>query len=142
MSVLTMKIMRGCSSPLYLILACCLTGDHTVPICMYTHRLCSDAEFMCNVWQRYDALASDGDTGSASSARVFTVLIFPLKHLVTSRSCLLGISAQMHGICVLASGSQPHLHSHHDLDTVAEMVMTAASAMVLNVVGMIGPDWH
>jgi len=34
--------------------------------------LCSDAEFMRNVWQRYDALATDGDTGSASSARVFT----------------------------------------------------------------------
>jgi hypothetical protein len=33
-----------------------------------TCRLCSDGGFMRSVWQRYDALATDGDTGSASSA--------------------------------------------------------------------------
>ena len=43
----------------------------------------SDVELMCSVWQRYDALATDGGTGDASSARVFTFLIFALKRLAT-----------------------------------------------------------
>jgi hypothetical protein len=43
---------------------------------------------MCSVWQRYDALATDGDTGSASSARVFMLLISALKRLVTSHPVL------------------------------------------------------
>ncbi|KAI0265014.1 hypothetical protein BGY98DRAFT_1037850 [Russula aff. rugulosa BPL654] len=30
--------------------------------------MCGDAEFMYSVWQRYDALATDGDTSSSSSA--------------------------------------------------------------------------
>jgi hypothetical protein len=105
-----------------------------------TCRLCSDAEFMRSVWQRYDALATDGDTSSASSARVFTLLISALKRLVTSRPVLLGVSAQMHGVGVPVSDSQSHLHSHHSLDSVAEMVATAASATVSNVVGMIGTE--
>ncbi len=109
-------------------------------ICIYTCRLCSDAEFMRGVWQRYDALATDGDTVSTSGARVFTLLISALKRLVTSRPALLGVSAQMHGVGVPASDLQPHLHSHHSLDTVAEMVATAASATVSNVVGMIGTE--
>jgi hypothetical protein len=105
-----------------------------------SYRLCSDAEFMRSVWQRYDALATDGDTSSASSARVFTLLISALKRLVTSRPVLLGVSAQMHGVGVSASDSQSHIHSHHSLDSVAEMVATAASATVSNVVGMIGTE--
>lgn len=107
---------------------------------MYTCRLCSDAEFIRSVWRRYDALATDGDTGSASCPRVFTLLISALKRLVTSRPSLLGISAQMHGVGVPAGDSQAHLHSHHSLDSVAEMVATAASATVSNVVGMIGTE--
>jgi protein MON2 len=103
-------------------------------------RLCSDAEFMRSVWQRYDALANDGDASNASCPRVFTLLISALKRLVTSRPSLLGISAQMHGVGVPASDSLTHLHSHHSLDTVAEMVATAASATVSNVVGMIGTE--
>ena len=59
-----------------------------------TCRLCSDAEFMHGVWKRYDALAANGDTGSASSARVFTLLISALKRLVTSRPVLLGVSVR------------------------------------------------
>jgi hypothetical protein len=42
---------------------------------------------MHGVWQRYDALAANGDTGSASSARVFTLFIslkLLLEELVTS----------------------------------------------------------
>jgi hypothetical protein len=57
---------------------------------------------MCGVWQRYNALATDGDTGSASSARVFTILISALKRLVTSRPAMLGVSAQMCGVGVPA----------------------------------------
>lgn len=95
---------------------------------------------MRSVWQRYDALATDGDTGNASGARVFTLLISALKRLVTSRPVMLGVSAQMHGVGVPASDSQSHIHSPHSLDSVAEMVATAASATVSNVVGMIGTE--
>ncbi|KAI0268956.1 hypothetical protein BGY98DRAFT_1101365 [Russula aff. rugulosa BPL654] len=56
--------------------------------------LCSDAEFMHSAWQRYDALATDGDT-SPSIARPFTLLISALKRLVTSRPALLRVSAQI-----------------------------------------------
>ncbi|KAF8500785.1 hypothetical protein F5888DRAFT_1793216 [Russula emetica] len=89
--------------------------------------LCSDAEFMRSVWQRYDALATDGETGNASSARVFTLLISTLSRL-------------MHGVGVPMSDSQSHLHGHHNLDRVAEMVVTVASATVSNVIGVISTD--
>ena len=95
---------------------------------------------MRSVWQRYDALATDGNTSSASSAHVFTLLISALKCLVISRPVLLGVSAQMHGVGVSAGDSQSHLHSHHSLDSVVEIVVTAASATVSNVIGMIGTE--
>jgi hypothetical protein len=94
---------------------------------------------MRGVWQRYDALATDGD-GGASGARIFALLISALQRLVTSRPALLGVSAQMHGMGVHASDSLPHIHSHHSLDSVAGMVATAASATVSNVVGMMGTE--
>ncbi|KAI0300723.1 hypothetical protein B0F90DRAFT_1722805 [Multifurca ochricompacta] len=103
--------------------------------------LCSDAEFMRSVWQRYDAFAVDSDAGgAAASALVFTLLISALKRLVTSRPSLLGVSAQMQGVGVPASDSLPHIHHGHSLDSVAGMVATAASATVSNVVGMIGSE--
>ena len=40
-----------------------------------------------------DALATDGDTGSTSSARAFSLLISALKHLVTPPSTLLCVDA-------------------------------------------------
>ena len=95
---------------------------------------------MRSIWQRYDALAADSDTSSAPGACVFSLLISALKRLVTSRPALLGVSAQMHGVGVPASDSQSHLHSPHSLDSVAEMVATAASATMSNVVGMIGTE--
>jgi hypothetical protein len=52
-----------------------------------------------SIWQRDDALATDGDTSSASSARAFTLLI----SVLTSRPALLGVSAQMYGVGVPAS---------------------------------------
>lgn len=93
-------------------------------------------------------MATDSDTSSASSVRVFTLLISALKCLVTSRPILLGVSAQMYSVGVPASDSQSHLHSHHSLDSVAEMVATAASATVSNVEvidvyrGGILADWY
>jgi hypothetical protein len=92
--------------------------------------------------QRHDALETDGDTGSASSARVFTLFISALKRIVTSRLTLLGVSAQIHTLGVSASDSQSYLHSHHSLDCVAEMVGRAGRAMVSvsNVVGMISTE--
>ncbi|KAI0276218.1 hypothetical protein BGY98DRAFT_935195 [Russula aff. rugulosa BPL654] len=70
-------------------------------------RLCSDVEFMCSVWRRYNALATGGDTGSASSAHA---------------------SPSSYPPTITCSGS------------VAEMVVTAVSATMLNIVGMIGTE--
>jgi hypothetical protein len=91
---------------------------------------------MRSVWQRYDALDADGDTGSAGSARVFTHLISALQRLVTSRPSLLGVSTQMQGVGIPSSDTLPH----HSLDSVAGMVATAASATMSNVVGMMGAE--
>ena len=67
---------RAGKAPLYTsFLAHLLTID--LPILVYTCRLCSDPQFMRmhSVWQCYDALATDGDTSSAFSACVITLLI-------------------------------------------------------------------
>ena len=69
---------------------------------------------MCGVWLRYNALATDGDTGSASSARVFTILISALKRLVTSRPAMLGVSAQMCGVGVPAGDKRTVLATRGD----------------------------
>ena len=64
---------------------------------------------MRSVGQRYDALATDSDTGVTYSARVFIPLKrhkSALKHLVTSRPTLLGVSAQMRGVGIPVSDSQ------------------------------------
>jgi len=84
---------------------------------------------MRSVWQCYDGLVTDGDTGSTSSARVFGLFMSSefLKHLLTLRATVLGASAQMHCVVIPASNSQSHLHSHHSLYRVTEMVATAAS---------------
>ena len=46
----------------------------------------------------------------------------------------------MHCMGIPASDTQSHLHSHHSLDSVVEVVGTATSATVSNVVGMIGTE--
>jgi len=56
-------------------------------------RLCADAEFMRGIWQRYDALATDGDTGSTSGACVSTLFVATLQCLVKSRLSLSGVSS-------------------------------------------------
>ena len=65
---------RAGRAPLYTsFLANLLTID--LPILVYTCRLCSDPQFIRSVWQCYDALATEGDTSSASSACIITLLI-------------------------------------------------------------------
>ena len=76
---------------------------------------------MCSVWRRYNALATGGDTGNASSAHGLT-LISAHNNLVTSRYA-----------CSASLG-------HHSSGSVAEMVVTAVSATMLNIVGMIGTE--
>jgi len=90
---------------------------------------------MGSIWQRYDALATDSDAGSASGARVFTPFVATLRHLLTSRPLLPGVSTQIPGVGVPASDSMAYSHSH-SLDSVAGMVTTAASAAVSKVIGM------
>lgn len=85
-------------------------------------RLCSDADFMRNVWQQYDA--QHGDTG----AKVFTMLIAALKRLVTGKPSVLGISQQMFGVGVQAIEASNSAAGVYGLDGVAGMVATAASA--------------
>ncbi|KAH9955055.1 hypothetical protein BC827DRAFT_1262095 [Russula dissimulans] len=84
------------------------------------------------IWQRYDALATDGDASSASGARIFTILISILKRLVTSRPSVLGASTQMQGVGIHPSELLPHIHAH-SLDSVAGMVATAAGLSVQSV---------
>jgi hypothetical protein len=119
MRVLGMEIMRG-KAPLYTsFLAHWLTGEHAI-LYMYIYM---QALRRCRVHAPFLAalhpLATDGDTSSASSARVFTLLISALKRLITSRLVLLGVSVQMHG-GVPVTGSQFHLHSHFSLDSAAD----------------------
>jgi hypothetical protein len=97
-------------------------------------RLCSDAELMRNVWDRYDS--------QSSGSKVFTSLITALKRLVTEKPALLGVGSQLFGVGVQSHpGESPtSTTSSYGLDVggVAGMVATAASATVSNVVGMMG----
>ena len=73
-----MEIMRGCV--------------FLVSLSLVVRRLLIYATCM-QALQRYDALATDGDTGSASGTRVSTLFVATLQRLVTSRPSLLGVSA-------------------------------------------------
>ncbi|KAI0048499.1 hypothetical protein FA95DRAFT_1517415 [Auriscalpium vulgare] len=96
--------------------------------------LCGDADFMRNIWQRYDAQQTD------TGAKVFTQLIAALKRLVTAKPAILGVSHQMMGVGVpAAEGADGRVYGL-DKGGVAGMVATAASATVSNVVGMIGSE--
>src|SRR6201990_2217801 len=104
---------------------------------IYMYRLCSDAKFVCSVWQRYDALATDGAA--------------PLAHVSLPSSYLPSSAWSPHvpsytaslrrcGVGVPESDSQSHLYGHHSSDCIAKMVMRGASATVSNIVGMIGTE--
>ncbi|KAL4066352.1 hypothetical protein V8B97DRAFT_2111374 [Scleroderma yunnanense] len=98
--------------------------------------LCSDAELIRNIWDRYDA--------QQTGAKVFTSLISALKRLVTEKPAILGVCSQMSGVGVpshtteTAGGSNSGSAYGLDVGGVAGMVATAASATVSGVVGMIG----
>ncbi|TBU23332.1 hypothetical protein BD311DRAFT_674190 [Dichomitus squalens] len=90
--------------------------------------LCSDAELMRNVWDRYDA--------EEGGSKVFTSLITALKRLVTERPALLGVGQQMFGVGVSThpgSGAD----GAYDVGGVAGMVASAASATVTGVANMM-----
>ena len=125
-------------------------GDHArVCLCLISpwhsdltalkSRLCGDAEFMRSIWQRYIASATNSNTGITSGACVFTLFVATLQCLITSRPSLLSVSAQMQGVGVPTSDSLLYSHSH-SLDSIAEMVVTAASATMSNVMGMVGTE--
>lgn len=118
-----------------------LNPDHSASRPIWTRVLameimrgvCSDAELVRNIWDRYDA--------QQPGSKVFNSLIVALKRLVTEKPALLGVSAQMMGIGVSHAGdSATPLGSNYGLDVggVAGMVATAASATVSGVVGIIG----
>ncbi|KAI0030497.1 hypothetical protein K488DRAFT_54152 [Vararia minispora EC-137] len=96
--------------------------------------LCTDADFVRAIWQRYDG--QQQESGEGASASVFTMLVTVLKRNVTEKPSLLGISQQMLGVNV----PQAEGAGVYGLDGVAGMVATAASATVSNVVGMIGSE--
>lgn len=124
--VLAMEIMRGCVQPIYLI------WDSFV-LTKGSHSLCSDAELVRNIWDRYDA--------EEFGSKVFSSLISSLKRLVTEKPALLGVSSQMMGIGTLShseSGSSYGLDVGGVAGMVANAAATAASATVSGVVGMIG----
>lgn len=113
--VLAMEIMRGYVATLVL---------QSLNQCLF--RVCSDAELIRNIWDRYDARQAGSD--------VFSSLIVALKRLVTEKPALLGVSTQMMGVGISSTGDSPL-----DVGGVAGMVATAASATVSGVVGIIAP---
>ena len=84
---------------------------------------------MRSIWQCNDALATGGDTSSASSACAFTLIISILTSRLPSRS-----------VWVYLRASKPRLPGHHNLGRVTEIVAIATCATVSNVVGMIGTE--
>ncbi|KDR71626.1 hypothetical protein GALMADRAFT_254004 [Galerina marginata CBS 339.88] len=94
--------------------------------------LCSDAELIRNMWDRYDA--QDGGSKAVSS------LVTALKRLVTEKPALLGVSQQMGGVGVQAEPSTP-INATGATSAAAyglDMAGRVASATVSGVVGMIG----
>ncbi|KAH9933694.1 hypothetical protein B0H21DRAFT_699431 [Amylocystis lapponica] len=96
--------------------------------------LCSDAELMRNVWDRYDA--------EHGGSKVFTSLVSALKRLVTEKPVLLGVGSQMFGVGVPTNAGSSSDVSSYGLDVggVAGMVANAASATVSGVASMIGTE--
>ncbi|KAI1793675.1 hypothetical protein LXA43DRAFT_971708 [Ganoderma leucocontextum] len=92
--------------------------------------LCSDAELIRNVWDRYDA--------EEGGSKVFTSLITALKRLVTERPALLGIGQQMFGVGVSTHPTSTVDGAYAlDVGGVAGMVASAASATVTGVANMM-----
>ncbi len=95
--------------------------------------LCSDADLMRNVWDRYDA--------EEGGSKVFTTLITALKRLVTERPALLGVGQQLFGVGVSTHpGSSADGAYALDVGGVAGMVASAASATVSGVANMMSTE--
>ncbi|EMD41098.1 hypothetical protein CERSUDRAFT_111675 [Gelatoporia subvermispora B] len=90
--------------------------------------LCSDAELMRNIWDRYDA--------EGSGSKVFISLIAALKRLVTEKPAMLGVCAQMAGVGVYAGSGSEGAYGL-DVGGVAGMVASAASATVSGMASMM-----
>ena len=88
--------------------------------------LCSDAELIRHMWDRYDA--------PKSGSKAITSLITALKRLVTEKPAILGVGSQMGGIGVQPEVSSASSAAAYGLD----MAGRVASATVSGVVGMIG----
>ena len=110
----------------------------SVPVCDHVSqnlissviRLCSDAELMRSVWDRYDA--------EEGGSKVFTSLITALKRLVTERPALLGVGQQMFGVGVSTHPSSSADGAYAlDVGGVAGMVASASSATVSGVANMM-----
>lgn len=113
-------------------------GEYFLYVLVFTteslsvHRLCSDAELLRNLWERYDA-QDDGP-------KVVNSLITALKRLVTERPALLGQSSHMSGIGVqaelasLSGSSNTAGAAAYGLD----MAGRVASATVSGVAGIMG----
>ena len=93
-----------------------------------SHRLCSDAEIVRQIWDRYDGARMN------SSSKVFSTLITALKRLATEKPALLGASSQIYGLGVPSTAtSQPTLDlglsgaSGYGIETVAGVVVSAAN---------------
>ncbi|KAF5376165.1 hypothetical protein D9757_009328 [Collybiopsis confluens] len=101
--------------------------------------LCSDAQLMRTVWDRYDAQVQVSGAGS----KVLTTLVDALKRLVMEKPALLGVGQQMFGV---GAGSDHHHHfmspsSSGGLESVsgmAGMVANAASAATATVASVAG----
>ncbi|THH26880.1 hypothetical protein EUX98_g7308 [Antrodiella citrinella] len=92
--------------------------------------LCSDAELVRNVWDRYDA--------EEGGSKVFSSLVAALRRLVTEKPALLGVGTQMYGVGV--SPQHGSSEGYLDVGGVAGMVANAASATVSSVAGMISSE--
>ena len=109
---------------------------YLIIITLYS-RLCSDAQFVRQVWEHYDSVP-DG-------TKLYGSLVSVLKSLLTEKPNLLGVSTQMFGVGILPQVSEdkpPGSATAYgfDVSAVAGMVANAASATMTNVVGMVNVE--
>jgi protein MON2 len=89
--------------------------------CLSLHRLCSDADLVREIWDRFDA--------KKNGSHVFSSLITALKRLATEKPALLGVESQMFGLGIPSQSSLDLSATGYGLDVgmVAGMVASAAS---------------
>ncbi|KAL1725821.1 guanine nucleotide exchange factor in Golgi transport N-terminal-domain-containing protein, partial [Schizophyllum commune] len=92
--------------------------------------LCSDAELVRGIYDRYDAQ-------EAENSNVYASLVTALNRLLSEKPSLLGVGTQMYGVGVPAEGTSSS-YSLESVSGMTGMVATAASATVSGVVNMLG----